>query len=547
MKKILLTATICLLSTAAWSQQRITDRYGRLIDPPVFSEEGNDLMIARKEPSSFSATGRRNDLSKGSSDHPYVQHNSSPRVLTILVNFSDSAITVNQPKTAFSQLFNHQGDLDDLGNGNTRNYSSVRQYFSDMSKGTFTPQFDVYGPVTVPDTMGYYGGNNANNSSGERHQQLVSDALSLLTDSIADASIYDNDGDGKIDCVYIIYAGFGQNNGGGGNTVWANTGQASGSFKGLSLNWYSMAGELAPYLVSQANHNWMITGLGVVCHEFSHALGLPDIYPTNSRAYLDNQEMEYWDLMDGGEYVYNGFRPTAYTAWEKELMGWPVDIQTLSATTDAVTMSTTTEAGGTVYKIVNDDEPQEYFLLENIQRQGWNRYLPGHGLLVYHVNQAGNETIYMGTRLNNTANQPGMAVVPADSVCLSSYLSDAQHTSTLYRNSHRGDPFPGTSQVTRLDDNMGLPNFYWYKSNNEAAATNPKFHKVNKALKNIAEQDGIITFDFIGNYATGITDVKRANTASEPIYTIDGRRVNTDIHQLPQGIYLRGGHKFIVK
>lgn len=543
MKKLIITTALCLASTLAWSQHQVTDKWGNQAAPSVFDPTSlSNPLFGRHLPAAH-ATAPHKVLGKPTPG--YLTHQGSPRILTVLVNFSDSAMVVNQPKKAFDQFFNQAGDLDDLGNGNYRNYGSVSQYFSDMSGGTFRPRFDVYGPVDLLHTMAYYGASPTGSSAGEKSRELVNDALALLTDSVADPSVYDNDGDGLIDCVYIIYAGLGQNNGGGTNTIWAKTGAADGSFKGMRINWFSMAGELSPFLVSDDNPSWMITGVGVTCHELSHAMGLPDIYPTVKSAQVDNQEMEYWDLMDGGEYVYYGFRPTAYTAWEKSQMDWPVDIVTLTETEADVTMDKSTLQGGVAYKIQNDEEPLEYFLLENIQKAGWNKSLPGHGLLVYHVNEVGNNVIYMGTHLNNKAGKPGMAVVPADSACLSSYIKD---NSALYQQSHKGDPYPGTSQVTALNDNMGIPNFCWYAGTQAPTATNQEFHKVDKALANIRENNGIITFDFINGFATGINEVKGDRLITDDqIFSVNGNSVGKNANTLQPGIYVRNGKKFVVK
>lgn len=543
MKKFILTTALCLTSAFAWSQNTVTDRWGNKVPAPVFDEEGTVGMRLGKHDLMPIEKSTHKVLGKPSPN--YVPHKGSPRILTILVNFADSAITVKQPKKAFQQFFNQEGTLDDLGNGNYRNHGSVSQYFHDMSGGLFRPKFDIYGPVTLPKAMEYYGKSPESSSSGEKSIDLVNDALSLIVDSVADASVYDNDGDNLIDCVYIIYAGIGQNYGGGANTVWAKTGAANGTFKGLKLNWYSMASELSPIAVSNTDPTLMITGVGVTCHEFSHALGLPDIYPTTTSARVNNQEMEYWDLMDGGEYVSNGYRPTAYTAWEKTQMEWPVTTQTLKESATGIQMDKTTEQGGVVYKIQNDEEPLEYFLLENIQKQGWNRSLPGHGLLVYHVNEVGNTNIYINTKLNNEAGKPGMAVVPADGECLSSYI---KANSNKYLESHKGDPYPGTSNVTALNDNMNIPNFYWYAGTNPKSATNNTFHKVDKALANIAEENGVITFDFISSYATGIREVSTNHATTDGIvYSINGQRLGTSVKTLQPGIYVRNGKKFVVK
>lgn len=541
MKKSILFLGLALLATTAMAggpgPRKVMRKDGGLMNVPAFGTQEADMVARRHAPLRIIGDYRP----------AYFPHTGTPRVLTILVNFADSAFSVNQPKAAFNQFFNGE-EQKDLGNGNQNNIGSVAQYFNAMSNGAFTPVFDVYGPVTVERNMAYYGGNNPYSNADEKTQQLLKDAIKLVEDSVDNVADYDSNNDGNIDCVFLVYAGPGQNFGGGPSTVWAVTSisASAATFKGKNVGLCTMTAELAPYKVSDENDNWMISGIGVACHEFSHAMGLPDLYPYNANARVDNQEMEYWDLMDGGEYVRNGFAPTAYTAWEKAQMGWDVDIRTLEQN-GSYTMSTTTEQGGTAYKMNNpaNKNGNEYMMLENVQRSGWNRYVPGHGLLVYHVYDQG--TIYMTTKLNDTKDKPGMAVVPADSACLSSYLAQNQNS---YMQSHYGDPFPGTSRLTRLNDDLGLPNFYWYDGDNEASATNEHFHRVNQALDNIVENDGTIVFDYIANAATGIRDTRADATTrnrTTAVYTIDGRLAGHSLRGLPKGVYIVNGQKWVVR
>lgn len=497
------------------------------------------------------ATGDTRAISAG---YNYVPHSATVTIPVILVNFNDVKLTVNNPREAFDQFFNGTTQTE-LGNGNAQNHGSVTQYFSDMSGGSFTPVFKVYDPVTVGRNETYYGGTNEDDNGDERTRELVRDAVDSLmaTGTVSDADIEAfSRGTGTIDCVNIIYAGMGQNNGGAGTTVWANTWQpfSSTSMGGKTIRWYSMAGELNPGKVdsegniSSTGTNSLIAGVGVTCHELSHALGLPDFYPTNGSAQIDNQEMEYWDLMDGGEYSGEGFYPTAYTAFEKNEMGWTVDIQELTED-KTVTMTTSTEKGGTAYKIVNPLNSNEYLMLECIQRRGWNRQQYGNGLLVYHVNRT-SEDINSNSMLNNTPGYPGMAVVPADGACLSSYI-DANKP--LYGRSLRGDLFPGTGNltpdtldVTELSDDKPQPNFCWYNSGmTRKLATG-------KALRNIAYDTttGIVTFNYIHDTTTGIDNVKPAVTAkSQKVYSIDGRYLGNDLNSLPKGIYVVDGKKMV--
>lgn len=479
-----------------------------------------------------------------STQNNYVPHTGTITIPVVLVNFKDATFKINKPKEAFDQLFNSDTQVN-LGNRNDRNYGSVAKYFRDMSNGEFTPKFKVYDPVTVDKPETHYGGTREDDSNDEHPRLLVEDALKLVEDQVTEDDIKSFCSDGKtIDCVYIVYAGLGQNDGGDGTTVWANCSTTGGkTLGGKEVRWYTMSNELSPVKIKDKDGTTIpvVNGLGVICHEFSHSLGLPDMYPTEESAHLNNQEMEYWDLMDGGEYTNAGFCPTAYTAFEKEQMGWPVDIRTLDSDANNVTMTKSTEQGGRAYKIVNPQNDKEYLMLEYIQQKGWNQYLFGNGLLVYHVCLP-SETLYSGTRLNNTPGYPGMAVVPADGACLSSYIKANEND---YGNSLYGDLFPGTGNlqgqnVTELSDTNNQPNFCWYN-----AAKTEKLN-TNKAIKNIKYDNGVLTFDYVNDVASGILPVWGDKQATDGrVYSINGAYLGDDITKLPHGIYIVNGQKIV--
>lgn len=492
-------------------------------------------MLMEREAAAYSKGQRA--ISK---QNNYVPHTGTITIPVVLVNFKDAEFKIKKPKEAFDQLFNSDTQVN-LGNGNHLNYGSVAKYFRDMSHSAFTPKFKVYDPVTVDQPETYYGGKNENDNNDENPWQLVKDALKLVEDQVTEDDIKSFCSDGTtIDCVYIVYAGLGQNDGGDGTTVWANCSTTAGAtLGGKKVRWYTMSGELSPVKIKNSTIP-VVNGLGVICHEFSHSLGLPDMYPTAESAYLDNQEMEYWDLMDGGEYTYNGFCPTAYTAFEKEQMEWQVDIVTLDSDA-SVTMTTSTEQGGTAYKIVNPLNDKEYLMLEYIQLEGWNKYLFGNGLLVYHVCLP-SETLDLGMHLNNAPGYPGMAVVPADGACLSSYIKANEND---YGNSLYGDLFPGTGNlqgqnVTELSDTNKQPNFCWYN-----AAKTEKLN-TNKAIKNVKYDNGVLTFDYVNDVASGILPVWGDKQATDGrVYSINGAYLGDDITKLPHGIYIVNGQKIM--
>jgi M6 family metalloprotease domain len=543
MKKLLIVALLTMIAcaTMADNNDSIMGSNGKIIPMPKYGSTEANTITPRKN-ANYDIKTRV----IGQVDPSYIPHKGNPKILVILTNFKDVKFRVNNPKKAFEDFFNSESGFTDYGNGNKLNYGSVKQYFEKMSSNSFSPKFDVHGPINLPDVMKVYGGSSTTSNYDEKISKLVQDALSQLNDSIKDASEYDSDGDGYIDCVCIVSAYVGQNNGGTGDCVWACTGTSYGTFGGKNVGWYSLSSELYPAYVDTEQNIVQINSIGVACHELSHALGLPDIYPISPSAHVDNQEMELWDLMDGGEYANNGYTPTPYTAWEKMQMGWNVDIVDLS-NNKTITMDKTTEEGGTVYKIKNSKNSNEYFLIENIQQTGWNSGAMYHGLQVYHVNDPADNNILINTHLNETPNKPGMGIVPADGNSMSSYLKTSN---IAYEEQHKGDLFPGTSNITVLNDTLGLPNFYWYTqdTSNAKATFNTNYYKVNKAIKNITEKDGVITFDYINDFTTNINNIYTdENNKTTRIYTIDGRYVGDSISSLQRGIYIINKKKLIIK
>lgn len=424
----------------------------------------------------------------------YFTHMGSPKVLVLLAEFSDRKFIVDDPQQTFNQFFNAEGIENhvDYGHSENRNYCSVREYFNICSDGQYTPEFVITKPIPVG-TMSTYGGSNPNSANDENVTQLIKDAM-VQIEGQYNYSDFDNDGDGRVDLVYIVYSGYCQNNGGPANSIWAKTSSCNVTVGDTKLLWYSCASELNLYESYFTNKGVepYVSGIGVTCHELSHALGLPDIYPTSAGAIADNQEMEYWDLMDGGEYVSNGYRPKDYTAWEREVMGWK-SIEELTAQKAELSLTPLLD-GGKAYKFCNPDNHEEYFVMENIQNKGLNKSFPGHGMILYHVKYP-YDYVTMGGNPNNINGKPGMAIVPADGACLSSYLD---YTAAEYRDSHKGDAFPGTSNITRLDANMHLPNYMWYDG----------WPAVYNHLEDITEDtaSGIVTLTyFSGHEVTSIT------------------------------------------
>ncbi len=509
-------------------------------------------VIAQQDKDTFFNLNNSNtqNLAKpiGNITPAYFPHTGSPKALVILVEFQDVKFTTANPVATFTHYLKGQAGeaapeandvyMSSYGKSTYTNYGSVYQYFYDMSKGQFTPQFDIVGSVTLSKNSAYYGG-NINGGTDTHYPEMIAEACKLVSDKVNFAD-YDQNNDGYVDLVYIIYAGYSESIGSNSSDcIWPKAG--TGTFydpdtkKVLSLNdkqicRFGLNNELnlAPTQTTVAGKPFL-NGIGLFCHEFTHTMGIPDLYPTIEKARVDNQNPEYWDLMDGGEYTYNGYCPTPYSPWEMDVMGWTTPTE-LDDNAKQITLEPY-ENDHLAYKI--NGENNEYLLVQNIQQSGWWQRQLGHGLLIWRIDYP-YETVSLDYRLNNTIGKPNVMIVPADGYVISDYQhGDGQKwTDAQYKASLKADTYPGTENVTQLLS---------VKLNNST---------LEKPIYNIKEnEDGIVTFDYLKDSTTGVnTAIAGKDTDKNvPIYTIDGRYLGTDSKKLTKGVYIIGKKKIVIK
>lgn len=464
----------------------------------------------------------------------YLPHTGNVRILTILAAFQDVGFTVNNPAEAFDQLLNGEEQLD-MGNRNQLNWTSVRQYFETCSHGQFSPQFDVVGPITLPERMAYYGGEKKNGSD-DNFSDFCKDAVNEARELVPDWTVYDNNGDGDVELVCVIFAGYGQNQGGADSTIWA---KASFRYQKLNDNQRIYRFNCCSELFHPQYPDY-INGTGVFIHEFSHCMGLPDLYATTPEAYVDNQGMESYSIMDYGLFNYNGFAPCAYTAWEQETMGWTeiVDVRDMMTggscqISDIVPLL----EGGKAYKIVNRNNDLDYIVMENIQQRGLNLKSDGHGLLVYHVDYP-NAYANMTDSPNNQPGHPSVAVVPAGGLFINTLNPNNSYSSKEKKAYMAAALFPGTKGVTSLTAQMDLPNYYFYDGDVQKP--------VGFMVSDISEdaETGNISFIISPDETTGINETRIQEDNRLPIYDLQGRRV---YGKLKAGIYISHGKKMLTR
>lgn len=482
-------------------------------------------------------------------------HEGEPKAIVVLAEFSDLGFTVKDPKATFEDYLNGEERPVNRGTYEHKNYGSVRSYFKTMSFGKFSPQFDIIGPVRLPETMEYYGkgANRKDGRVGEQVDDLIKHVMEQVKDSIADFGAYDTDGNKIIDLVYVVYAGYGESYGAPENTLWPKSFNSLYNLgNGYTTGRCGISNELLLYPGAIFNKETndtapRICGIGLFCHEFSHCLGLPDFYPTVTPRWTnlddyDNQGMEDWSLMDNGEYVALGYCPTAYTAWEREAMGW-MSIEPLAGKQQVKLENI--DNGGKAYKIMNDAQPNgsEYYVVQNIQKTGWNSGQSGHGMLMYHVNYDPIKFSLARNAPNNEKDKPRMTVIAADGLLNSSFKKGVKTsqgiTTKIYKEQLAGDPFPGTSNKTEINDGMAYVNYAPWTGGT-----------LGKPIYNINEVEGVVYFDFMEKIATtGVKTIRttRQDETHRRIYSLDGRYMGDSERLLPKGIYIRNRQKFVVK
>lgn len=288
------------------------------------------------------------------------------RCLILLAQFSDKKFTMNDPKAFYNRVANEPG----FSEGNFK--GSVADYFKAQSNGKFEMNFDVMGPYTLGE-QAYYG-KNEGDQQDVNVQAMISGCLGKAASEGIDFSPYDWDGDGEMEMVFVVYAGRGEATGGDVNTIWPHKGRMTNPVKcgNKTLTNYACSNEL-----SVSNE---VDGIGTICHEFSHCFGYPDAYDTN---YTGLYGMGTWDLMCQGNYNGNGFTPAGYTAYEKYAAGWITPIE-LKENTSVSGMKPLAE-GGDAYIFKNPNNSDEYYLIENRQKKGWDAGLAGSGIIINHI------------------------------------------------------------------------------------------------------------------------------------------------------------------
>ena len=360
------------------------------------------------------------------------------RIPVILVEFQDDRFSIDSPREAFDALLNEEGYSANGGTG------SVRDFYVENSHGLYDPVFDVYGPYLLSKNRASY----ANDAGG-----ALKEACSGLNGSV-DFSRYDSDGDGYVDMTLMYYAGYNQAEGADETHIWPHQGSVSGGSRldGKYLGTYFCTSEL------KGVSGTRMCGIGPTTHEFAHSLGLPDFYDTDYATNGEAGGLYSYSTMCGGPYNNNSRTPPYFNSEELMILGW-MDGQTEIDRQGTLTVA---PVQNRVAYTIPTSTAGEYFVLECRTRTGWDRYLPGEGLLVYHVDKSQREITIIQTgwngqtyentytasnlwnywrysnAINENGSHPCFYLVPA-----------ADQQSLHFGYSEDRIPFPGSRRITR--------------------------------------------------------------------------------------------------
>ncbi len=344
------------------------------------------------------------------------------RFLVILFAFQDKEFTHN--KRQFENLFNQ---VNYSVNGNN---GSVHDYYYEVSQGLFSLQVDVVGPFTGTRNMAHYG--NSNNG----YQDFANEAVDSAS-RFVNFSDYDNDDDGYIDGLHIIFAGYGEESTGNEDLIWSHKWNIFSSpvYDSTIVNVYSCSPECSGSTGDD------LTAIGVICHELGHVFGAPDYYDTDySGSGGDYQGLGKWDIMSSGSWNRSGYCPAQHNPYTKIFVYKWATCDTLTSPQQVI-LRPCSQSNDDFYRI-NTSTEGDFFLLENRQKENWDIGISGHGMLVYHVHPDAR-----GARVSNTTHPQQLYILafstdtfPNSSVQSYGFLDDASA------------PYPGTARRSELSD-----------------------------------------------------------------------------------------------
>lgn len=376
--------------------------------------------------------------------------------LVILAQYQDVKFKKEHGKAEFTDLLTKVGYNENGATG------SAKDYFDSQFDGMFEFEFEVSDIVTLSGRRAYYGQNNIYGQDA-RPAEMIEEACRLAYEAGVKFSKYDDDSDGYVDNVFVLFAGEDEadNQDKYADCIWSHSWYVK-SGAGITLE---LDGKIIDQYActSEIMAGGQLTGIGTFCHEFAHTLGLPDMYDT------DYDESGGWaaalwnstSLMDGGNMNNNYHTPPYFNAIERDLLGLSDPI--ILERNGSYTLRPIHE-NGQYYKIPSDTDT-EYYLLECRAKDGWDRYIGGTGMLVYHIDM-NKRSVWIKNTINTNPNHQYADLIEADgrndALNPSNYYSETKNISEVF--------FP-YANVTSFTSESDPRIWFWNGSQTKTAIT----------------------------------------------------------------------------
>ena len=362
------------------------------------------------------------------------------RTLVIPVQFRDRKFTIPSPRSAIYNLFNQQYYSENGATG------SVLDWFRDNLGMAAGFSFDVCDVVTLPNDLAWYGANE-DGVTDRNIKQLVVHACEAAEAAGVDYTRYDFDTDGIVDNVFLFFAGHNEAEGGGDDTLWPqswNIADLGLSLDGMKISNFSLYSEYA------GPSGYTFAGIGTICHEYCHFLGLPDLYDVNGDKEGESAGLcGRLSIMDHGNYNNEGRTPPYLTIFERHLLSL-VKPQTVRQEQTLVVgpVQESTHAW-----LLPTDQAGEDFWLEFRDGSKWDAAIGGSGLVVYHIDKSTSPAGSMSAKLRWSTN--------AVNAC-------ATHPCAVFVASGGGEPagveeafYPGVTNVREIHSAYNFPLRGW--------------------------------------------------------------------------------------
>lgn len=496
------------------------------------------------EPSVIEKTSSKLGIKRSSDDKKRILISNYPtkgkqKSLVILMEFSDTKFSsVDEPYQFYTDMLNKEGFTWTNGaNG------SARDFYLDSSSGQFDPTFVVVGPAKLSHNATYYGSDDG--GQDVHMAEAIKEACDQLDDKI-DFSEYDTDGDGYVDNIFFFYSGYGQADTpipDGDDYIWPHSAFVEEAWKvtltydGKKIGNYACSNEIKYTGLDKKEP----AGIGIFVHEFGHVLGLADHYDVTYDPFTFG--LDEWDTMASGGYNNDLNTPPAFSAFERAELKW-LDYTDLNINADSISVLPDLNESNKAYRIAVPGNENEYYILENRQQKGWDTYLPGHGMLTWHIDM--DTTAWIKNTVNTDRYHQRVDIVEVDG--------------KQSEGSRSGDIMPGTAYITKYTlnawDDTHLVDIDDVAENNDTISlllADTKFSIASPtAITVTAVQDSSFTasWDRVGNasyylasvytidangqkvYVKGMQDVR----CTEPTISVDSLSPDT-----PYYIYVKAG------